>query len=143
MVPTRSVNKNRTRVVRRHTDKVYNHTERNHKSCSHTNTGQCGAPANAKSTSVADTDTIKLSQRKTVQTTPTSRPSTEDKESPNKQIPTTYLWKKNSEAINTLKATATHKLTATSLSLSERDGIGDFNKPPALTDQTGASGFFP
>ena len=51
------------------------------------------------------------------------------------------LWRKFSEAINTLKATATHKLTATSLSLSERDGIGDLHTPPVLTDQAGAPGF--
>ena len=36
---------------------------------------------------------------------------------------------------------ATQKLTATSLSLSERDSIGDLYTPPALIDQAGAQGF--
>ena len=40
-----------------------------------------------------------------------------------------YLWKQLSGAIDVLKATATHKLSATGLSLAERVGIGD-NVPP-------------
>ena len=105
-----------------------------HENHSQTSTGQREAPENDRPTSAANTDAIRHSQRETVQTL-TFRLSTEDQESPNKRISTTYLWRKFSEAINTLKATATHKLTATSLSLSKRDGIGDLHTPPAPTDQ--------
>ena len=47
-----------------------------------------------------------------------------------------YLWEQLSEAVDALKATATHELSATGLSLSERVGIGD-TTPPRPGDEQG------
>ena len=113
-------------------------SESNHENHSHTNTGQHKAPTSAgsmppiggttKSASVVDTDATKHLRQEVTQTTPTSRPETKDQESPNGTTPVACLWKKFSEAINTLRTTATHKLTATGSSLSEWAGVGNLHQ---------------
>ena len=87
--------------------------------------------ANDKPTRATNTDVIRHPQRKVAQGQ-TLILGIEDWESPKKRISTTHLWRKFSETINTLKAAATHRLTAATLSLSEGDGIGVLHAPPTL-----------
>ena len=84
--------------------------------------------ANKKPTKATNTDVIRHLQQKTAQRQ-TLKLGTGDQESPKERISATYLWRKFSETINTLKAAATHRITAATLSLSERDGIGDLHAP--------------
>ena len=76
--------------------------------------------ANDKPTSATNTDVIRHLQQKTAQRQ-TLKLGTGDQESPKEQTSATYLWRKFSETINTLKAAAAHRITAATLSLSERE----------------------
>ena len=58
-------------------------------------------------------------------------------ENPKGRTSATSLWGKFSRTINMLKAAATHRLTATTLSLSERDGIGVLLTTPNLVNDKG------
>ena len=87
--------------------------------------------ANDKPTSATNTDVIRHPQRKAAQRQ-TLILGIEDQGDPEERISTTHLWRKFSETINTLKAAATHRLTAATLSLSEIDGIGVLHAPPTL-----------
>ena len=92
--------------------------------------------ANDKPTHTTNTDVIRHPQRKMAQEqTPTW--DVGDRENPKERISATHLWRKFSKTINTLKAAATHRLTATTLSLSERDGIGVLLATLNLADDKG------
>ena len=84
-----------------------------------------------KPTNATNTNVIRHPQRKMAQGQ-TIILGVEDRENPEKRTSTTHMWKKFSKTINTLKAAATHRLTAATLSLSERDGIGVPQAPSTL-----------
>ena len=88
-------------------------------------------PTNAKNTNFIRHLRREVAQRKTIIL------GVNDRENPKKSASTTHMWKKFSETINTLKAAATNRLTAATLSLSEQDGIGVLHATPNLAGDKG------